>query len=121
MIADEHVAVGDVVAVDCQYLCNEMAIDRRVEEHWRRDNQAAVPIQNHTGKVARLTDDGGIPGPVKMIMHLLHQAADAVAYDLRGNGIDHIRILCAQGSGCRSDRPARASRAARLSWRRTAR
>src|SRR5580704_17119804 len=66
-----------------------MPIDRRVEKHRRRDEYTAMTVEDDAGEIARLADDGRIARPVKMIVHLLHQAADAVAHDLRSNGVDH--------------------------------
>src|ERR1700722_7684485 len=69
-----------------------MPINRRVEEHRRRHDQTAVLIEDHAGEIARLANDGGIAGAIEMVMHLLHQATDAVANDLGGDGIYHSTI-----------------------------
>src|SRR5262249_35036491 len=49
VIGDEHVAVADAVfgvgAVDREDAADQVAIDRRMEEHRRRDDQPAVAVQ----------------------------------------------------------------------------
>src|SRR5947207_983472 len=65
---------------------DQVAIDRRMEKHRRRDDQPAVTVENHARKVARFTNDGGVAGAIEMIVHLLDQACDLVAQDLDGDG-----------------------------------
>src|SRR5580704_16028067 len=91
MIADEHVAVADIAAVQLENLCHQMPIHRRMKEHRWRHEQAAVAVEDDAGKVARLADDGRIAGAVEMVVHFLHQAADAIAHDLGGDGVDHVQ------------------------------
>src|SRR5580704_1990693 len=91
MIADEHVAVGDIATVQLENLCHQVTIDRRVKKHRRRHEQSAMAVEDDAGEIARLADDGRIAGAIEMIVHLLHQAADAVAHDLGGDGVDHVQ------------------------------
>src|SRR5271154_2147698 len=93
MIADEHVAVGDIAAVQLENLRHQVPIHRRVKKHRRRHEHTALTVEDDAGEIARLADDGRIAGAVEKIVHLLHQAADAVAYDLRGNGVDHLQFV----------------------------
>src|SRR5262249_6155911 len=97
VVRDEYVAFGDGVrlAVDVEDAADEMAIDRRVEEHRWRHDQAAVAVQDHAGEVARLANDGRIARAIEMIMHLIDQACDLVAQDLDGDGV-HGRPLVAR-------------------------
>src|ERR1700724_3230801 len=64
-----------------------------MEEHRWRHEQSAMTIEDHAGKITRFGDDGRIAGAIEMVVHLLHQAADAVAHDLRGNGVDHVQSV----------------------------
>src|SRR5262249_29176358 len=56
-------------------------------KHRRSDDQPAVAVEDDTGEVARLADDGGIARTVEMIVHLLDQAGDLVAQDLDQHGV----------------------------------
>ena len=89
MVGDEHVAFVDRagLAVGFEDAADEMAVDRRVEEHRRRHDQPAVAIDDHAGEVARLPDDGRIAGAIEMVVHLIDQARDLVAQDLDGDGV----------------------------------
>src|SRR6202040_1491097 len=62
MIGDEDVAVLDRVgtAVELEDAADEMAVDRRMEEHRRRHNQAPLAVEDYAAKVARLADDGRV-------------------------------------------------------------
>ena len=91
VIGDEHVAVADAVvrvrAVKRKDAPDQMAIDRGMEKHRRRDDQPAVAVEDHAGKIPQFADDGGIAGAVEMVMHFFHQARDLVAQDLDGDGV----------------------------------
>ena len=97
MIGDEHVALLDpvafvVAAMEFENAADQMAIDRRVEEHRRRHDQPPVAVEDHAAEVARLADDGRIAGAIEMVVHLIDQARDLVAQDLDGDGI-HAHAL----------------------------
>src|SRR5262249_40403500 len=65
--------------VDRKNAADQVPIDRRMEEHRRRHDEAALAIKDHAGEIARFADDGGVAGAVEMIMHFFHQARDLVA------------------------------------------
>src|SRR6516164_4654691 len=94
MIGDEDVAVLDrpIAAIELEDAADEMAIDRRVEEHRRRHDQASLAVEDHTAEVARLADDGRVAGAVEMVVHFIDQARDLVAQDLDGDGV-HAQAL----------------------------
>src|SRR3974390_1282200 len=75
-----------------------MTIDRRMEEHRWRDNQAAGTVEDDTAEVARFPDDGGIAGTIEMIVHLFDEARHLVT---NHSGSD--RVHCEpQVSGCKT-------------------
>src|SRR5215210_4758337 len=88
MVGDEDVAVADtVIAVQLQDTSHQVAVDRRVKEHRRRDDEPPATIEDHTGEVTRLADDGGVAGAIEMIVHLLDQAENLVAQNLDEDGV----------------------------------
>ena len=94
MIGDEDVAVLDRVdaAIELEDAADEMAVDRGVEEHRRRHDQAPLAVEDHAAEVARLADDGRVAGAVEMVVHFIDQARDLVAQDLDGDGV-HAHAL----------------------------
>src|SRR5262249_51338586 len=94
MIGDKDVAVLDrpVAAIAREDAADEMAVDRRVEEHRRGHDQAPLAVEDHAAEVARLADDGRVAGAVEMVVHFIDQARDLVAQDLDGDGV-HAQVL----------------------------
>ena len=93
MVGDEDVALLDaiVLRVNLDDAAYEMAIDRRMEEHRRRDDEAPGPIENDAAEIPRFADDGGVARTVEMIMHLLDKACDLVADDPDGDRV-HAQV-----------------------------
>src|SRR5262245_37839495 len=109
MVRDEDVAVLDLrlaAAIGLADALDEMAVDRRVEEHRRRHDQPPFAVENHAAEVARFTDDGRVAGAIEVVMHFLHQARDLVAQDLDGDG---VHVIASPAPDCRGRRRARSS------------
>src|SRR5262245_11928282 len=97
MIGHEYVAVPDI-SMHFEDAADEVTINRGMEEHRRRHDQASGTVEDHAAEVSRLPDDGGIAGAIEMIMHLLDQAGDLVAQHLDSDGVDGGRCGHAQRS-----------------------
>ena len=97
MVRDEHVAVfqrvQSVRAVGLEDRADQMAVDRRVEEHRRRHDQPAGAIDDHAGEIARLPDDRRIARAIEVIVHLVGEAGDLVAQDLNRDRVHGQALL----------------------------
>ncbi len=101
MIADEYIAVRQVfLAENRYYALRQMIIGGRVIEHRRRCDQPAFRIDNDAGKIAAFAHDGRIAGPKEMMRHFFHQAGNAIAQDLHGDGIDSGLCLFGMSRSC---------------------
>ena len=58
MIADENIPLADIAGfailavIEFENAPHEIAIDRRMKKHRRRNNQADIAIQNNAGEIA---------------------------------------------------------------------
>jgi hypothetical protein len=81
-----------VGAIELKDTADQMAIDRRMKEHGRCNNQPSRSIENHTTEIARFPYDRRVTGTIEMIMHFFDQARDLVADDLNGDRI-HDQVV----------------------------
>src|SRR5262249_567565 len=94
MVGNEHVIfIQAILPIDLKNAADEMAVDRRMEKHRRRNNKTPGSIENDTTEIAGFPDDGRIAGAIEMIMNLLDKARDVVADDLNRDRIhDHVLV-----------------------------
>src|SRR5207253_729699 len=81
VIGNEDVAglYCSLAAIELEDTAHEVAIDRRMEKHRRRHDQAPLAVQNHAAEISGFADDRRVAGAIEVVMHFIDQARDLVA------------------------------------------